>query len=415
MVHMFKHFVKFFKENSSVILISIIFLFAIIYLFANYAIPKYRQYLGHFVSTVSDNTHKKPMYIYKSGDKYLIIDTKIKKIYMAKLMLDKQSWYFDILKSDIEQKIGDFIGSVQLGNKKILFYNYKETNEKTSKKTPLNFIIYDIERDSIDKNFSSIIKIPLYSFGCIYSVDINGSFIYTLYNIANKNNIIIKYNAKNNTQEKILNRNNIYICGQAENAKNNIKDLFFIPNPLNQINKIKLYQFDSRKNSFEIIESAALQNTLIKRKINYYNFLSLNQNQFLLFGYSHKTKENIIASFKISDNKIIENYTINPKEDSTFKTILGLKFGIDTSNIIPLNNKELLITGGITGRADLAWPRNEAYIYNITNKKLKRVGDMKYKHVEHSTLTIDEKRVLIYEKHLQQSGNMEIFERGKLW
>lgn len=413
---------KVIKNNLVLMVICIVLLCGIFYIISIFTVPVYRNLIGHFVPVSTAKLpafSKSPITIYKSNDEYLLINNERQEICKAVLSFNKQyGWYFSIIQSNIEKQIGNFKGSIQLKNHKILFYNYEEIDARSNAKTPLDFTIYDIQTNSIDKKIISSFAKSRYSFNCMHPINTDGDFLYSMYNNADKSNIIIRYNSNNNIQELIPNKDNVYICNVVKEniGTDNSNWLIFSKDSATKTFEVNLNQFNPNNNSFQKIETSAINKILNEKKIDDFGrmLFPLNKECFLLFGYSFKTKENIISLFRIDNNIAIEVYTINPKEDPSFKGILG-KFGIDTPNVFSLNDKELLLTGGVNGRADLAWPRKEAYIYNIENKKLTRMGDMNFEHYGHSALKIDDKKVLIYEKYNNQVNNIEMFERGRLW
>lgn len=337
--------------------------------------------------------------IYKYQNKYLLIN-RSHNIVIAELLqkVDKEP-IFSILETDVESKIGKFSNSFQLNNGNIVFYNITSNC--------VTFTIFNINSGLIVRKFNGPKLKSWREFGCVYAINDNEFLFTKIENNYTRNVKYIPYRYSNGYLKEISNPNNISICDGAKISIpiDNHNFLFFGGECSGNLKYP--YIFNSINNTFDKLNIGPLMYLRGEKPFYRSQFLPLGKKQFLyfdcIFKNSHNIK-NIIILYKVNG--------LNLKEVQRIE-LDNLNFILFSANIIQLNNEEILIVGGNTGK--LIGPnRRRAYIINLKNKQLIKLGNMNYKHsfFMDSILKIDNNKILIYRKLPKQKFYMEMHERN---
>lgn len=353
----------------------------------------YKRYLGYFTSISLAHIVGKydyPCKIYKSNEKYLIIDNKF-NLYTFN-GIDKNK-LVGIKKLDLKIDINsDYF---QLNNGLVVFYSI---DSKVNRK--IRFMLFDINKEKFVKKLES--KLP------INEHDYNTKII--PYEKANFIIVSRKVGPNNQTSIQTVNTTNSFI--KTYYIKNYIfygviipiKDKLLIMHSDLSPKLQKTYIYNINEKSLSKIKNLNINRTGNTRL----RFVVIDEQY--LFGIEYFKGNNYIFLYDIKNlNNITELYYLKLPQNR-------IKEDLSQSNIAVINKNEVLITGGEKWWLIGCGETSKSYILNIKTKKITRISDMNFANRNHLSIKTNGTSILLYSPYAQNNREtIQIFEKGKLW
>lgn len=422
------------KNNKKVIVVILV----IIVLLSLVGYYFYERSFGYFVPISLEkilpagNTLVK---LYKTGDFYTIVDNvnniykvdikpnlkinlisksslKDSKVFVTDNLLDTTKIDKNTNNLIIYKNSKDKMNSIQLHNGNILFY-------RVDKDDKITLYVYEPLSNQIINRYQSANNTKSYSFGAYINTIDEDSALITTQDKKTRITITELYNSKNNTLIPIKTdgSDNLFPFEMANVQLSENESLFIKYVKEKKLGKIVSYIYDSKKNLFYQTGNLPLDKNLdILYKIK---LVPLKMGHFLLIEEGHnKNKliwEDIISKYEFKNNKFERISTFGTGELGT--KYFFTNYTITQANILPLNEDELLVTGGMAGVLIAYGPVSRAYLINLKKQKVRRIGNMKKRRSNQSSILIDEKSAIIYRGDyiLNIKTDVEGFKRGRVW
>lgn len=419
--------IKFIKKYKIYVIFSLIIIVICGYYF-------YQRSFGYFVPvTLSDIASENIglTSIYKTGDFYTIIDND-NNIYRVNIesdlkikLIDKNTieqvaykGKTDILKSGtntISYRVDyDKLKNIQLNNDNILFYH-------VNKEGKLYLFVYDPIKNQIANKYEGGNNQKSYDYGVYVNVIDNDCVLITTKNKLSNGQIIEKYNSNNNiltpiNMDKYKNKD---IFPFVDNVQLTDNKSLFIKFVEGEQNRIFTYIYDSKQNKFYEVNTI---NLIAKELVEPFEIkvIPLKTGHFLLaeHGYNkHELKrEDVITKYEYKNNQVQRIDSLG-----TGKTFSGgylfTNYTCTGADILPLNDNELLVTGGMAGCLIGYGQTSRAYLFNLKSKKIRRLSNMKKARSKQSSILIDEKSAIIFngDSILNLKTELEGFKRWIIW
>lgn len=306
-----------------------------------------------------------------------------------------------IYNKEIKKELQNYYFFAQLNNNKLIFNKFNKDKDDY-----IEFAIYDISSNTIEKTFKTSLKYNIQKTFLTPLLLNNGDFLL----ITNSKGFLIeKYSYEKNKLEKTQIK--------KSNGNQKLETLSMsIPIPLennhflflsnSMFDKNTAYMYDSNNNTLEEIKKEYFANghSNLWEKTLFIKFIPTQANRFISLQYSPTEKTYEIKSFIIKNNQIYLKNSVIKKD---------VKYNINSADILPLNNQEIIIIGGIKGTQGLlTYPAKETYLLNLNTLKLTRIINCPGFSDVSTVAKIKDNKILIIDEKYQK---YYIFERSKLW